>query len=108
MATFLFDIQEKNKLQQIGLLQRFTINCFGHQESVEEMKLEKSNKFKELKIHKNSKEFEEWFLNYRPDKIFKTKEKEIKEKEIKEKTTKESKTKKKHKKRKTKKIFGIF
>ena len=110
MASFLFDIQEKNKLQQIGLLKRFTISCFGHQESVEEMKLEKSNKFNELKNNKNSKEFEEWFLNYRPDKIHKTKSNEVVEK--KHETTHEKKhtkkTMKKKRKRKTKKIFGLF
>lgn len=105
MATFLFDIQEKNKLQQIGLLKRFTISCFGHQESIEEMKLEKSNKFNELKNNKNSKEFEEWFLNFRPDKIYVKKEdKEDKEDKKKQKTFKQQKKKK----RKTKKIFGLF
>lgn len=113
MATFLFDIQEKNKLQQIGLLKRFTISCFGHQETMEEMKLKKSNKFKELKNNKNSKEFEEWFLNYRPDKINKNKSTETETEPIHiEKKHKKKHTKKTHKnnkkKRKTKKLFGIF
>ena len=97
MASFLFDVQEKNKLQQLGLLRRFTLSCFGHQETVEEMKMEKTNKFNELKEKKNTKEYEEWFLNYRPDKIIK---KEIPPKIIK-------KTLKKKHKRKSK-IFGIF
>ena len=108
MASFLFDIQEKNKLQQIGLLKRFTISCFGHQESVEEMKLEKSNKFNELKNNKNSKEFEEWFLNYRPDKIHKTKSNEVIKKKHETPHEKKHTKKSKKKKRKTKKIFGIF
>lgn len=105
MASFLFDIQEKNKLQQIGLLRRFTISCFGHQETVEEMKMEKSNKFDELKEKKNTKEYEEWFLNYRPEKFINNPENkpEEKTKEIK-KTKKE--TKKKRRKRKS--LFGIF
>ena len=107
MATFLFDIQEKNKLQQIGLLKRFTISCFGHQESIEEMKLEKSNKFKELKNNKNLKEFEEWFLNYRPDKIHKSK-KNMEEPVIIEKKDNKKTKKNNKKKRKTKKLFGIF
>jgi len=108
MASFLFDIQEKNKLQQIGLLKRFTISCFGHQESVEEMKLEKSNKFNELKSNKNSKEFEEWFLNYRPDKIHKTKSNEVIKKKHETPHEKKHTKKSKKKKRKTKKMFGIF
>lgn len=110
MATFLFDVQEKNKLQQIGLLKRFTISCFGHQESVEEMKLEKSNKFNELKNNKKSKEYEEWFLNYRPDKIYVKKEKneeEVKE-EVKEEKNIKQKTIKKNKKKKQKKYLGYF
>lgn len=66
MAKFLFDVQQKNRLQQKGLLKRFSIICYGHQESVEEMRAEKSKKFKELKDKRGTKEFEEWFLNYKP------------------------------------------
>jgi len=66
MAKFLFDIQQKNRLEQKGLLKRFSIICYGHQESVEEMRAEKAHKFKELKDKRGTREFEEWFLNYRP------------------------------------------
>jgi hypothetical protein len=66
MAKFLFDVQQKNRLQQKGLLKRFSIICYGHQESVEEMRAEKAKKFKELKDKRGTKEFEEWFLNYKP------------------------------------------
>ena len=66
MAKFLFDIQQKNRLEQKGLLKRFSIICYGHQESVEEMRAEKAKKFKELKDKRGTREFEEWFLSYRP------------------------------------------
>jgi hypothetical protein len=66
MAKFLFEVQQKNRLEQKGLLRRFSIICYGHQESVEEMRAEKAKKFKELKDKKGSREFEEWFLNYKP------------------------------------------
>jgi hypothetical protein len=69
MSKFLFDVQKKNRLKQKGLLQRFSITCYGHQNSVEEMKAEKARKFKELKDKKGSKEYEEWFLNYKPTNI---------------------------------------
>ena len=36
MAHFLFDVQEKNRLSQKGLLRRFSIKCSGHQETIEE------------------------------------------------------------------------
>jgi hypothetical protein len=67
MSQFLFEVQQKNRLAQKGLLKRFSINCYGHQESVEEIRAHKSEKFKELKNNRNSIEFEEWFLNYKPD-----------------------------------------
>ena len=66
MSKFLFEVQQKNRLEQKGLLKRFSITCYGHQETVEEMRANKSNKFKELKDKKNTKEYEEWFLNYVP------------------------------------------
>ena len=67
MSKFLFDVQQKNRLAQKGLLKRFSITCYGHQESVEEMKAEKAAKYKEFKQSNNKKMFEEWFLNYKPD-----------------------------------------
>ena len=68
MSKLLFDVQQKNRLQQKGLLRRFSVTCYGHQESVEEMRAEKALKYKELKQSNNKKELEEWFLNYKPDK----------------------------------------
>jgi hypothetical protein len=66
MAQFLFDVQQKNRLSQKGLLQRFSITCYGHQDSVEEMRAEKAKKFKELQDKRGTAEFEEHFLNYKP------------------------------------------
>jgi hypothetical protein len=67
MSRFLFEVQQKNRLEQKGLLRRFSVTCYGHQESVEEMRASKAEKFKELKKNRNSEEFREWFLNYKPD-----------------------------------------
>jgi hypothetical protein len=66
MSKYLFEVQEKNRLEQKGLLKRFSINCMGHQETVEEMRAEKTEKFAELKDKKGKPEYEEWFLRYRP------------------------------------------
>ena len=74
MSKFLFDVQQKNRLSQKGLLKRFSITCYGHQESIEEMKAEKAAKYKEFKQSNNKKMFEEWFLNYKPDDIKSAKE----------------------------------
>jgi hypothetical protein len=70
MSKFLFEVQQKNRLEQKGLLKRFSITCYGHQETVEEIRAHKSQKYKELKAKKNNKEFEEWFLNYKPENKF--------------------------------------
>jgi len=66
MAAFLFDVQQRNRLEQKGLLKRFSIDCIGHQETMEEMRAHKSEKYKELKEKKNTLEYEEYFLRYRP------------------------------------------
>ena len=66
IAKFLYDVQQKNRLQQKGLLKRFSITCYGHQETLEEMRAERAKKYKELKQSNNKKEFDEWFLNYKP------------------------------------------
>jgi Poly(A) polymerase catalytic subunit len=92
MAKFLFDVQQKNRLAQKGLLKRFSILCYGHQPSVEEMRAEKSKKFKELKDKKGTREYEEWFFNYRPDQ-------EEKKSSITTKTSKPSKNSKSTKKK---------
>jgi len=101
MSKFLFDVQQKNRLNQKGLLKRFSITCYGHQDSIEEIRTEKSNKYKELKKNNDKKQFEEWFLNYKPDDI-KTRKEETN-------TIKKPKNKKKNKK-KTKKsgFFNIY
>ena len=66
MSKFLFEVQQKNRLEQKGLLRRFSITCYGHQESVEEMRAHKAQMYIELKDKKGTKEYDEWFLNYRP------------------------------------------
>jgi len=91
MSKFLFDVQQKNRLEQKGLLKRFSITCYGHQESVEEIRASKAAKYKELKQKGNREEFQEWFLNYKPD--------DLKNKKLEEKQIKENEKKKKKKKR---------
>lgn len=67
ISKFLYDVQQRNRLQQKGLLRRFSITCYGHQESLEEIRAHKAEKYKELKEKGDSEEFQKWFLNYKPD-----------------------------------------
>jgi hypothetical protein len=71
MSKFLYDVQQENRLEQKGLLRRFSIICYGHQESREDMRAEKTIAFQKLKNKKDSKEYEEWFLNYKPTPVTK-------------------------------------
>jgi len=75
MAKLLFDVQQKNRLEQKGILRRFSVLCYGHQESLEEMRAQKAEEYKKLKQQGNEKKFEEWFLNYKPNNVKKTKTK---------------------------------
>ena len=102
MSKFLFDVQQKNRLEQKGLLKRFSIICYGHQDSIEEMRAEKAKKYKELKQSKNRAGLEEWFLNYKPDQGKNLLEKQEKPNKI-EKPEKSEKSEKPNKNKKIKK-----
>jgi hypothetical protein len=66
MAKFLFDVELKNRLEQRGLLKRFSVNCYGKQDSIENIRGTKAQKYKELADKKNTEEYEMWFLKYTP------------------------------------------
>ena len=66
MAQYLFKVQQENRLKQKGLLRRFSISCYGHQQTIEEIRAAKAAKFLELKDKKGTLEYEEYFLRYRP------------------------------------------
>jgi hypothetical protein len=114
MSKYLFEVQEKNRLEQKGLLKRFSINCMGHQETVEEMRAAKTDKFAELKDKKGKPEYDEWFLRYRPldvkEKTNQTTETTETKKNLKKnRITKTNKTNKTNKTKKiTKKKRGFF
>ena len=91
MAQYLFQVQAKNRLEQKGLLKRFSLNCYGEQETLENIRAKKADKFKKLKNNRNSKEYEEWFLRYVPTELnYQTKKltKKITKKQTKKQTKK--------------------
>jgi len=88
IAEYLFFLQQHNRLKQSGLLKRFTDSCFGHQETIEEIRENKSIKFMELKTKKNTKEYNEYFFKYRP--VDNKKEKKEKKENKTKKTNKEN------------------
>tara|TARA_B100000424_G_scaffold111767_1_gene84051 strand:+ start:9860 stop:11299 length:1440 start_codon:yes stop_codon:yes gene_type:complete len=109
MAQYLFDVQQKNRLEQKGLLRRFSINCYGKQKTLEDIRHLKAVKFRELKSKKGTKEYDNWFLRYVPlekqnEKNNKTKKNDKKTKSI----LKKTKTNKQTSRRKTKKVGFFF
>lgn len=76
MASFLFDVQRHNRLAQKGLLKRFPAECYGEQQTIDSIRTEKADMWEKLKDKRNSKEFEEWFLNYKPEAVKKTEKKD--------------------------------
>ena len=72
MAKFLFDVEQKNRLEQRGLLKRFGNNCYGKQKTIENIRAEKTEMFKVLKP--GTPEYKEWFFKYVPQKHLHKKE----------------------------------
>lgn len=103
MSEYLFEVQQKNRLSQKGLLKRFTIDCYGNQTTMEKMRAEKSDKYKELKNNKNKKEFEWYFLRYIPSQIHAYKQLKTNTKTVTKKATNKKVTNKKATNRITKK-----
>ena len=66
MAQFLFDVEQKNRLSQSGLLKRFSLTCYGTQPTLESIRAEKAEMFAKLKKNRSDPEYEEWFLKYNP------------------------------------------
>ena len=66
LAKFLFQLEEHNRLAQKGLLKRFSINCYGKQMTLEDLRSLKAEKYRELVRNRKSKEYEMWFLKYAP------------------------------------------
>ena len=105
MSEYLFDVQQKNRLSQKGLLKRFTIDCYGNQLTMEKMRAEKSERYKKLKNSRGKKEFEWYFLRYIPSE---SKNKKVNKKKTQKKKTKKNKTKKKKAKNNTNKKLTIL
>ena len=78
MIEFLFKIQIRNKFKQVGVLKRFSIHCYGKQNTIEDIRANKTKKYKEIKKklkkinisrkekNKMLKEKEYYFLRYIP------------------------------------------
>jgi hypothetical protein len=82
MAYYLFTIMHTRRLLQRGVFQRFTLECYGNQTTLEGLRSKKMEMYKKLYKYKNSDvsskkyhEYREWFLKYIP--TISNREKEI-------------------------------
>ena len=81
MVKYLFDVEQHNRLSQRGLLKRFSIDCYGKQLTLTDLRSEKAEKYKEFVKNRKSKEYEMWFLKYYPNKKREDNRKETKKSE---------------------------
>ena len=102
MCEFLFKVQQKNRLEQKGLLKRFSINCYGNQATLGSIREKKAKKYEELKDKRGSDEWNEWFLRYVPKQL------EPKTKKPTKNTRRERKSKNKGTKKKKVSFFGAI
>jgi hypothetical protein len=75
IAEYLFKVQLNNRLQQKGLLQRFSVNCYGKQKTLEDMREEKSKVYSKMKnnlISRDSKLYTSNFFRYIPKEDYKS------------------------------------
>lgn len=67
MSHYLFQVQQRHRLEQKGILKRFSINCYGDEKATKEkVRAEKTKKYKLLSGKRGTKEWDEYFLNYKP------------------------------------------
>jgi hypothetical protein len=65
LAAQLFELTQK-RLEEDGILKRFSPTCIGDQKTLISMREEKTSKREELKNKRGTDEYESWFLNYNP------------------------------------------
>ena len=67
MSHYLFKVQQRHRLEQKGILKRFSIDCYGDEKHTKEkVRAEKTRRYKELSKQREGKEWEYYFLNYKP------------------------------------------
>ena len=65
MSSVLFQVQHKTMNEQKGVLKRFSLTCYGEQDDLPETRKKKT--IMRGKLKRGTKEYENWFLDYRPD-----------------------------------------
>lgn len=64
IAEYLFKVQLKNRLQQKGLLRRFSVLCYGKQKTLEDMREEKAKLYAQFKGNKELRKSKLYNMNF--------------------------------------------
>jgi hypothetical protein len=70
MTQYLYDLQMKNRSNKKGILKRFSSDCYGYQETLQEIKLKRELLFKGFKrdrIKKSNPAYQKYFMKYTPN-----------------------------------------
>jgi len=73
MANLFYELQQRNRLEHRGILKRFSIKCYGKQDTMEEMRAYKAIKYRELSHKRNSIDYQRIFLKYIPSMVYEPK-----------------------------------
>ena len=69
ISKLLFDLYTLKDINEKGILKPFSISCYGHQDTLTDIRSKKSktyNKFIENDVDKDSFKYNMWFLKYNP------------------------------------------
>ena len=71
MSQYLFDIEQENRLEQTGVLKRFTVDCLGKQKTLNDIFVIKNQKYKDLgRIYNRTAaqqaDYDKFFFKYSP------------------------------------------
>jgi hypothetical protein len=109
IAEYLFKVQLNNRLQQKGLLRRFSVLCYGKQQTLEDMREEKSKIYSQVKeniLSRDSKLYNLNFFRYIPKEVYDSSNNKLENsrssKKTKPKPSKKTKSKRRPKRRPTK------
>ena len=64
LSEYLFKVQIKNRLEQRGLLKRFSVTCYGKQQTLEDIREEKVKIYDKVKTNKLSRKSRLYNMNF--------------------------------------------
>jgi hypothetical protein len=70
MTQYLYELQMKNRLNKNGIFKRFSSDCYGHEDTLQEVKMKRELLFKEFtrkRVKKSDPTYQKYFMKYYPN-----------------------------------------